>query len=62
MPSLKMAILGLWVFWVFLLYEAMVVLRLLGLTYYAHAHDLRWFQHRPRWGTPGRFGRIYTNS
>jgi hypothetical protein len=62
MPSLSMAILGLWVFWVFILYEAMVVLRLLGLTYYAHAEALNWFHQRPRWGTPGRFGRIYTNS
>ncbi len=62
MPSLSMAILGLWVFWVFILYEAMVVLRLLGLTYFAHSHELLWFHQRPKWGTPGRFGKIYTNS
>jgi hypothetical protein len=62
MPSLSMAIIGLGVFWVFILYESMVVLRLLGLTYHAHAHELLWFHHRPKWGTPGRFGNIYTNS
>ena len=28
---------ALWAFWVFVLYEAMVVMRMLGLTYHAHA-------------------------
>jgi hypothetical protein len=61
-PSLKFAVLGLWGFWVFVLYAAMVVLRMVGLTYHAHAGDLAWFRVRPRWGTPARFGRIYSNS
>lgn len=60
--SFKMAMLTLWFFWAFSLYLAMVVLRMVGLTYHAHARDLGWFSGRPRWGTPGRFGRIYTNS
>jgi hypothetical protein len=60
-PSLKLAVVALWGFWVFSLYEAMVVLRMLGLTYHAHAQDLVWFSGRPRWGLPKRFGRIYTN-
>ena len=62
LPSLRTALFGLWAFWVFLVYAAMVVMRLLGLTYHAHAHALSWFQQRPRWGTPGRMGRIYSNS
>jgi len=39
-----------WLFWVVLLYEAMVVLRVLGLFYHAHARDLGWFRGRSRWG------------
>lgn len=62
MPSLRSAFLGLWAWWVFVLYEAMVALRLLGRTYHAHAHELLWFHRRPKWGTPSRFGRIYPNS
>jgi hypothetical protein len=61
-PSLKLAVIALWGFWVIVLYEAMVVLRMLGLTYHAHADELVWFRVRPKWGTPARFGRIYTNS
>ena len=26
------------------------------------AHELLWFHDRPKWGTPARVGRIYTNS
>ncbi|GAC1463073.1 MAG: hypothetical protein NVSMB9_00070 [Isosphaeraceae bacterium] len=61
-PSLKLAVLGLWGFWVFVLYGVMVVLRMVGLTYHAHAQDLVWFTGRPRWGMPSRFGKIYSNS
>jgi hypothetical protein len=60
--SWKLAFVCLWGFWLLTLYLAMVVLRMVGLTYHAHAQDLGWFQGRPRWGTPGKFGRIYTNS
>jgi hypothetical protein len=61
-PSLKLAALTFWGFWVVLLYSAIVVLRMLGLTYHAHAEELEWFRGRPKWGTPSRFGRIYSNS
>lgn len=60
--SFRYALLGLLGFWILVLYEAMVVLRMVGLTYHAHAEELVWFQGRPRWGTPARFGRIYSNS
>jgi hypothetical protein len=61
-PSLKLAVVALWGFWVLVLYEVMVVLRMVGLTYHAHAEDLVWFRGRPKWGTPARFGKIYSNS
>ena len=61
-PSMKLAVLALWGFWVFSLYEAMVVLRMVGLTYHAHAEEIQWFHGRPKWGIPARFGRLYTNS
>ena len=51
----------LWGFWVFAFYAAMVVFRMVGLTYHAHAPDLVWFSGRPRWGLP-RLGNIYGNS
>ena len=60
--SIKLAVVGLWGCWVLVLYEAMVVLRMVGLTYHAHAAELLWFQGRPKWGLPKRFGTIYTNS
>ncbi len=62
MPTLRIAALGLWAFWVFSLYEAMVVVRLLGLTYFAHSDALIWFRSRPRWTASSRSGRIYSNS
>jgi hypothetical protein len=62
MPTMKVAAVALWAFWVFALYEAMVVARMIGLTYYTHANDLAWFRRRPKWGTPARFGRIYSKS
>ena len=61
-PSLKIAAVGLWGFWVLILYEAMVVFRMLGLTYYAHSVDLVWFRKRPKWTRTTRSGRIYSNS
>ena len=39
-----------WVFWVVALYEAMVVLRVLGLFYHKHARALGWFRGRTGWG------------
>jgi hypothetical protein len=60
--SLKLAVVALWGSWVLFLYLAMVVLRMLGLTYHAHAEELSWFRGRPRWGTPARFGKLYVNS
>jgi hypothetical protein len=39
-----------WLFWVVALYAAMVVLRVLGLFYFAHARELGWFRDRTRWG------------
>jgi hypothetical protein len=61
-PSLTVAAFGLWGFWLFLLYSAMVVMRVLGLTYYRHASALGWCRVRPRWATSTRTGRIYANS
>jgi hypothetical protein len=62
MPRMWMEAVALWAFWVFALYEAMVVLRMLGLTYHAHAVELLWFRRRPRWATSRYHGRIYVNS
>lgn len=45
-----LAALAYWLFWVFLVYEAIVVLRVLGLFYHRHARVLGWFPERPRWG------------
>ena len=61
-PSLGVAFVALWGFWVFVMYESMVVFRMMGLTYHAHAQELLWFHDRPRWGTPVKFGKIYKNS
>jgi hypothetical protein len=62
MPSMWMESLGLWGFWLFFFYAAMVVLRMMGLTYHARALDLHWFRRRPQWATSARHGRIYANS
>jgi hypothetical protein len=62
MPSFRVAAAALWGFWVLSFYVAMVALRLLGLTYNAHAHELLWFYGRPRWAGSLRIGRIYSNS
>ena len=39
-----------WVFWVVVLYEAMVVLRVLGVFYQRNARTLGWFRGRTGWG------------
>jgi len=62
MPTMWLEALAIWGFWVFFFYEAMVVLRMMGLTYHAHALDLHWFRRRPRWATSSRHGQIYANS
>jgi hypothetical protein len=62
MPRMWMEAVALWAFWIFVLYEAMVVMRMLGLTYHAHALELVWFRRRPRWATTRLHGRIYANS
>ncbi len=43
-PSLGVAAVALWGSWVVALYLAMVVARMLGLSYAAHAHRLAWFR------------------
>ncbi len=43
-PNPALAAAGLWAFWVWILYEAMVVLRVLGLFYFRHARKLGWFR------------------
>ena len=53
---------SLWGFWVLLLYLGMVVMRMLGLTYHAHAVDLVWFRRRPRWANTRLHTQIYANS
>ena len=60
-PSERTAFVALWGFWVLAFYLAMVVLRMIGLTYHAHAHELVWFKRRPKWGIP-RSGNLYSNS
>jgi hypothetical protein len=62
MPRMWMEAVALWAFWVFVSYEGMVVMRMLGLTYHAHALDLVWFRRRPRWASTRLHGRIYANS
>jgi len=37
-------------------------MRMMGLTYHAHAMELFWFRRRPRWASGNRPGRIYANS
>ena len=62
MPSMWIEALALWGFWVMVLYGAMVSLRMMGLTYHAHALDLSWFKCRPRWASSRLHGQIYVNS
>lgn len=62
LSSVWLVAVGIWGFWVFAFYTAMVVLRMMGLTYYAHARDLGWFRRRPQWAGAARQGTIYSNS
>jgi hypothetical protein len=62
LPSMWMEALALWAYWVAVLYSAMVTLRMMGLTYHAHALDLSWFRRRPRWAASRHHGQIYANS
>lgn len=62
LPSMWIEAVAMWAFWVFLLYEAMVVIRMMGLTYHAHSRKLGWFRRRPKWATTARQGTIYSNS
>src|SRR5579883_239656 len=62
MPTMWIEGLAIWGFWVFLFYEAMVVVRMMGLTYHAHALDLHWFRRRPRWAGSRSRGQLYANS
>ena len=39
-----------WLFWLMVLYESMVLFRVLGLFYHRHARVLGWFRGRTRWG------------
>jgi hypothetical protein len=49
-PSVEVGAIGLWGCWVWLLYQGMVVFRVLGLTYHKHTDSLAWFRSPPRWG------------
>lgn len=62
MPTMWVEGVAIWAFWVFAFYAAMVVVRMVGLTYHAHAMDLHWFRRRPRWASSRRDGRLYANS
>jgi hypothetical protein len=62
MPRMWMEALALWAYWLFVLYLGMVSLRMMGLTYHAHAPDLAWFRRRPRWATTRHHGQLYANS
>ncbi len=62
MPRMWMEALALWVYWVLVLYLGMVSIRMMGLTYHAHAPNLAWFRRRPRWATSRHHGKLYANS
>ena len=62
MPRMWMEAVALWAYWVFLFYLGMVSIRMMGLTYHAHAADLGWFRRRPRWATSRHHGKLYANS
>jgi hypothetical protein len=62
MPRMWMEAMALWGYWVFVLYLGMVSIRMMGLTYHAHAPDLAWFRRRPRWATTRHHGQLYANS
>ncbi|RUL89223.1 hypothetical protein [Tautonia sociabilis] len=60
--NLKVAALELWGFWVLVLYEAMLIMHVLGRTIYRNAAGLGWYRREPKWSSWERPGRIYTNS
>jgi hypothetical protein len=62
LPRMWMEAVALWGFWLVMLYFAMVALRMMGLTYHAHALDLSWFKRRPKWASSRHHGQIYANS
>jgi hypothetical protein len=62
MPRMWIEAVALWGYWVFFLYMAMAMLRMVGLMCYAHALHLSWFRRKPTWATSVRDGRIYSNS
>jgi hypothetical protein len=62
MPRMWMEAVALWMYWVLVLYLGLVSIRMMGLTYHAHAHDLAWFRRRPRWATTRHHGHLYANS
>jgi hypothetical protein len=47
-PNVMLGVLGLWACWVFTLYMATVISRVLGTTYYKHAATLGWFRTAAR--------------
>jgi hypothetical protein len=49
-PSVEVGAIGLWGCWVWMLYQGMVIFRVLGLTYHKHTDSLGWFRRAPRWG------------
>jgi hypothetical protein len=49
-PSVEVGAIGLWGCWVWMLYQGMVIFRVLGLTYHKHTDSLGWFHRAPRWG------------
>jgi len=61
-PNLAVAAAGLWGFWVFFIYQGMVVMHVLGWCCFRNGAALGWFRHAPRWGSWDRPGRLYTNS
>ena len=48
-PNLMIGLLGMWICWIWALYQAMVIFRVLGLTYHKHTDSLGWFRRPPRW-------------
>jgi hypothetical protein len=62
MPRMWIEAVALWAYWVLVLYLGMVSIRMMGLTYHAHANDLGWFRRRPRWATSRHHGKLYANS
>jgi hypothetical protein len=48
-PNLFVGAVGLWLCWVWALYQGMVIFRVLGLTYHKHTDTLGWFRRPPRW-------------